>query len=193
MCWRPTWVRRQMQSEQKRSCERNRQGGMSIRKLLSAGDRMACWIDGNRNQGRISARQSRYLKVSPRSGRSQIHSNADGLREMGKTLYNSRVCCSVRTRDEHNALAQTSLTTSFLWSPRWSSSFVQQSFCHCKFFFHIFTCDVSEWEGVPLQRTVSLNRVSVGLSRTVGHEAWVCVAWDMFRAELFFSFLFVVE
>ena len=24
------------------------------------------------------------------------------------------------------------------------------------------------------------------MSRTVGHETWVCVAWDMFRAGFFF-------
>ena len=30
------------------------------------------------------------------------------------------------------------------------------------------------------------------MSRTVGHEAWVCVTWDIFRAEFFF-FPFVVE
>ena len=69
----------------------------------------------------ISARLSRFLKVSPRSGRSEMHSNADEW--------------SVRTRDEHNVFAQISCTSRFLWRSHRSSPFVQQSVCHCEFFF----------------------------------------------------------
>ena len=105
--------------------------------------------------------------MSPRSGRSQMHSNADEW--------------SVRTRDEHNAFAQISCTTRFLWRSHWSFSFVQQSVCHCEFF--LISVPVMSRNGGAF----SYTKEFLSMSRTVGHEAWICVAWDMFRDEFFFS------